>query len=272
LISYMISTVLEKIEQITIDQFIAGASSLAALATAWATFNTVREIAKQRKEAIKPDLISERQYAYIYTELLASCLRHIWSKAKLEHSQMLQHSSYAISVINIGTGTAKQINSKWLVDVSTMVTNVNVLARKATISVSAEMVPGESEIRILWPDKVIGHQLVANQLEQVLGHLLPATISNSGLQIYIPSAYLTLISLQVALGLAAGLTFSSANEWLQLPPAYLVLQYVDVNGELHAKKFQLVINLLSAGHEKLAHIDGQLPTFMQFLLNLDEEP
>ena len=97
---------------LTVDQFIAGASSVAALATALATFWTVREIAKQRKAAVRPDLISERQYAYVYSEQPVLCLRHSWSRNKIENSQILQHSSYGLALINVGTGAAKRIRTK----------------------------------------------------------------------------------------------------------------------------------------------------------------
>lgn len=255
---------------ITTDQLIATVSGGAALATALATFLTVREIAKQRKEAVRPDLVSERQYAYVYSELPVSCLRHVWSRDKTELSQVLQHSSYATSLINLGTGSAKQIRAEWTIDVSTIVSNVNILARSASIVVSAELVPSDSEIRILWPDKVVSHHLVANQLLQELGHLLPASLSANRLEILVPPAYLTLVSLQIALGMAGGKNVAASQHWLRSPPANLAVYYVDVHGVSHTKNFDLVLTLLSAGHEGTAHTSGQLPTFMQFTLNLDE--
>lgn len=255
---------------ITTDQLIATVSGGAALATALATFLTVREISKQRKAAVQPDLVLERQYAFVYSEQPTSCLRHIWSRDRTESDQVLQHSRYVVSLINLGTGAAKQIRAEWTIDVDSMVANVNTLARDATIAVSAEVVPGDSEMRILWPDKVIGHQLVANQLKQELGHLLPASLSANGLQVSVPAAYLTLASLQVALGLAAGQNVATSQGWLRAPSARLAVRYADVHGDPHTKEFDLVLALLGAGHEGIAHTAGQLPTFMQFMVSLDE--
>jgi hypothetical protein len=255
---------------LTTDQLIAAVTGGATFAAAVATFLTVREVAKQRKVATRPDLVSERQCGYVYSEQPASCLRHIWSKEKHEHPHVMQHSSYTVTLLNLGTGAAKRVRAEWTIDIPSMVESVNLLARDATVAVSVESVPGSSEIRILWPDKIVGHQLVTNQLRHDLGHLLPASLSANGLQITVPPAYLTLASLQIALGMAAGRTVGNAVAWLRVPPARLFVRYADVQGELYTKHLQLSLTLLSAGHEGTAHTAGQLPTFMQFMVSLDE--
>ena len=85
-----------------------------------------------------------------------------------------------------------------------------------------------------------------------------------------PPTYLTLASLQVTLGLAAGRNIASSQNWLLVPAAKLAVSYSDVHGESHTKRFHLVLTLLSAGHEGVAHTAGQLPTFMQFMADLYE--
>jgi hypothetical protein len=254
----------------TVEQFIAGISSLTALATAIATFQTVREMAKQRKTSLKPDLISVNQRAYVYAEKPALTLRYFWSREQPAIPQMFQHSRYSITILNIGFGAAKQLRAEWMLDVGRMTTRINELARQASIAVSVERVPDSSQVRILWPDRVVGTQEVANQLIHEVGHVLPVSLDRIGFQIEVPSVFLTLASLQISLGLANQLEVSGVREWAFFPDLALSLCYLDVDGEQHIKRMKLSLNLLSAGHEGVAHHSGQLPTFMQFAVNIDE--
>lgn len=254
----------------TVDQYIAAIGGVAALATAIATFLTVREVAKQRKATLKPDLISVHQHAYVYVEQPPSSLRYFWTKDRPATPQSIQHSSYAIAVVNVGAGTAKQLRSEWAVDIESMAARINALARQASAAVSVEVVPGGSEVRILWPDRVVGVQLVANQLAHDRGHLLPASLDRDGLQVEVPSVFLTLASLQVALGLVNQHEVVNVKDWASLPDAALSLTYLDVDGDRHIKKLRLALDLLSAGHEGVAHHSGQLPTFMQFAIRVAE--
>lgn len=63
---------------------------------------------------------------------------------------------------------------------------------------------------------------------------------------------------------------AQAEGWARFPDALLSLTYVDVLGEQHRKQLKVAFELLSAGHESVAHEAGQLPTFMQFYVKLYE--
>lgn len=255
----------------TVDQYIAGISGAAALATALATFLTVREITKQRKAALKPELISVHQHAYVYVEPPPSSLRYLWAKeGSPERRVVLQHSRYSITLLNVGAGAAKQLRSEWTLDIESMATQINALARQASVAVSVELVQGSSEVRILWPDKVVGTHLIANQMAHDRGHVLPASLDKIGLEVEVPSVFLTLASLQIALGLAGRQQVSRVKDWASLPEASLSLSYVDIDGERHVKKLRLTLVLLGAGHEEVAHHSGELPTFMQFAVKVNE--
>lgn len=169
----------------TVDQYIAGVGGVAALATALATFMTVREIAKQRKSALKPDLISSHQYADAFAEQSSLSMGYAWAKDRSVPAEQLQHSRYGITILNVGTGAAKQLRSEWKLDLSGMVSRVNVLARSASVPVSADIDPPTSEVRILWADRVTGTHLVANQLAQDRGHVLPSSLDQVGVHVEI---------------------------------------------------------------------------------------
>lgn len=255
---------------LTIDQYIASISGLAALATALATFLTVREIAKQRRSALVPDLASSHQFAYVYAEQPLSGMRYVWSADPTIPPQLVHHSRYGISLVNVGTGAAKQLQAKWALDLEGMVVRVNELARSASVPVSADMDSATSEVRILWADKVFSTGMVANQLKHDLGHVLPASLDKNGLHVEVPSVYLHLAALQVALGLVSLEEVAQAEDWARFPHAVLSLNYIDVLGDEHSKELEVSFQLLSAGHQSIAHEAGQLPTFMQFYVKVHE--
>lgn len=228
----------------TVDQYIAGLTGVATLVAALATLLTVREMAKQRKSALKPDLISSHQYAYVFAEKPFLGMRYAWAKDRSRPPEGLQHSRYGITVLNVGTGAAKQLRSEWKLDLAIMVSHVNVLARSSSVPVSADIDPSTGEVRILWPDRVTGAYLVANQLDQDRGHLLPTSLDQIGHHIEVPSVYLTLIALQVALGQAARETVSQAGGLVRFPDALLLLNYMDVLGEQHRKQLNVAFELL----------------------------
>src|SRR3990167_1149827 len=71
----------------TVDQLTSFIMGVATLATALATFLTVREMARQRRASYRPDIVAARQYAYAYATAGSNGLRFAWSRERTVASE-----------------------------------------------------------------------------------------------------------------------------------------------------------------------------------------
>jgi hypothetical protein len=215
-------------------------------------------------------LVSAHQYAKVYAEQPHGALRYFWVEDDSNRNESVRQSRYAVSILNVGVGAAKSVTSRWSLEIDVMIKKVNELAREASLPISAELDSADESVRFLWPDRAVGTHLIANQIARYHGNLLPASLDRVGIKLEVPAVYLVLASLQVALGLATRREVADVDEWASFSGATVSLTYIDVLAQAHVKNFRVALALLSAGHKDEAHNAEQFPTYMQFLVAVDD--
>jgi hypothetical protein len=257
----------------TSDQTISLIAGAATLAIALATFLTVREIARQRKASYRPDIVAARQYAYAYT--VANGFRSHWSRERVEPSEaeaLLLGERYSFTLLNVGIGAAKSITATWAFDLDRWIETLNALAQKTFTSLYIERDTQAETVKISGPDYGNATHMVGNQRRQQFGHLLPASLDQSGIQLDVPPCFLALISLQIAMASRLQPSSVIGGEWAALATAQLSLDYFDVGSGLHHKTFRLLFELLGVGRKSGEGLSTGSPPadFFQISANLEE--
>jgi len=260
----------------TVDQLTSFILGIATLATALATFLTVREMARQRRASYRPDIVAARQYAYAYATAEANNLRFAWSRERTVTSEVnekfLLGEKYAITLFNVGFGAAKQIEATWAFDVDVWIKSLNDLAQRTFTSLLIANDPHAKTVRISGPDYRDTTHMVENQLRSEWGHLLPASLDRIGIEIDVPSCFLALAALQVSMGSRLDPGSGISPEWAILPEIVLSLKYRDVGAEAHEKVFRLSFDLLGIGNStgESSSRGGPSANFFQASIKLEE--
>ncbi len=259
---------------LTIDQGIALVAGVATLSTALATFLTVREISRQRRASYRPDLISAHQYAYALGPLEGNALSYSWVKTFDDRGSSSvtvpqAGGQYSITLFNVGSGAAKDIETEWKLDLASWVARINALAQRSATSLVLNMDLATNILQIAGSGYPHTTHLVGNQLKHRWGHLLPASLDKNGIELLVPSAFLTLVALQVALGSRIPEGSETDDEWRIVPHADLLLRYIDVGGTRHTKGMKLSLGLLAAGHQGVSFQRGQTPSYLHFITRLE---
>ena len=260
----------------TVDQLTSFILGVATLATALATFLTVREMARQRRASYRPDIVAARQYAYAYATAESSGLRFAWSRDRAIASDVNEKfplgEKYTITLFNVGFGAAKQIEATWTFDVEAWIKPLNDLAQKTFTSLFIASDPRTRTVRISGPDYRDTTQMVGNQLRHERGHLLPASLDRIGIEIDVPPCFLALAALQVSMGSRLDPGSGMSPEWKTFPVISLSLRCRDVGAEEHEKVFRLSVDLLAVGSNTGESLSQGGPTanFFHASLKLEE--
>lgn len=260
----------------TVDQLTSFILGVATLATAFATFLTVREMARQRKAIYRPDIVAARQYAYAFAVQESKCFRFRWSRERSISSESDDKfplgEKYTMTLYNVGFGAAKQIEASWVFDTDAWTKRLNSLAQRTFTSLFIADDPRAKTVRISGPDYQDTTHMVGNQLKFEWGHLLPASLDQLGIEIDIPSSYLALAALQISMGARLDPGAGMNPEWTTLPEIKLSLNYRDVGSDLHAKEFRMSFDLLGIGRSSgEASFQGSpAPDFFHAFVKLEE--
>jgi hypothetical protein len=232
----------------TIEQLTSFIVGLATFATAIATFLTVREMTRQRKAAYRPDVVAARQFAFAYSS--EGTYDFAWTKDSPASAnggvRPCVGRQYALTLFNVGIGAAKQIEAIWSFDLESWIKALNDLAQRSFTPILIVNDRVDGTVRISGPGYPTHIQMVANQLKQEWGHLLPASIDRLGVDGIVPACFLSLAALQISMSSKlAGEGGIEVNQWPTIPTAKLSLKYFDVGAELHEKVLQLSLSLLS---------------------------
>jgi hypothetical protein len=258
---------------LNIDQWILILTGVATVATAVATFLTVREIKRQREASYRPDLVPSHQYAHAYLIPKTNNQAFSWSKSRRDDPATinLSHDQYSITFFNIGMGPAKNIVASWMVEIEPSVKLINSLAQRSFTALLVETSSNPAMLTISGPNGPRTTHSINNQLRSELEHVLPASLDRNGVEIWVPSFLLALLSLQITLGMRAdrdGLASSPA--WTTSPKATLLLTFADVAGATHAKEFGLAFEILSIASQLDDHGGWQVPTAITTMVKLKE--
>ena len=222
----------------TVDQLIALSASLAAFASATATFLTIRQMARQRETSYRPELVFSSTRFHGAAEFDGGMPKN-WNQSDNPPPNAQQRNSLRIPIHNIGLGAAKDITLQWSFDIENITSQVNLLADKAGISATFSL---KADILSFKSNELgNGSSMWRNQRNQTFDFLLPASIPLDQISIKLPNAYIQLCS--------ALLHFTTHIQESQNFPDFPVLtalvSFQDLGGSLHQSKHHFSVTLES---------------------------
>lgn len=220
----------------TTDQVIAlgvglftAVGAFAAFASAFATFRTVREIAKQREASYRPELVIPRTLIKGNGSVKRS-LPDNWVSASESSNQFTSAPWFAIPLHNIGLGAARNIIVNWSFPLNEMVKEVNTLAHRS--STQALFVADSGALSIKWEGQ--GDRVVMNRLPNVIDYVLPAAIQKEPVMLPLSLAYIELSS---------ALVFFAKDHILDIPALDATVEYLDIGGQRYRAAFEIKLHI-----------------------------
>ena len=143
----------------TLDQGIAIAASLAAAASAFATFLTVRQMTKQRAASYRPDLMfSSKSFSVTSSDSDESSPPTVWRAGK-KSGEMEPPHDFSLELLNVGLGVAKHVRIDWDFSIEQAISQLNALAQKALTGAYIELSQGIVTIKGAHPESAASVKL-----------------------------------------------------------------------------------------------------------------
>lgn len=219
------------------DQLIALFASVGACLSAFATFLTVRQIAKQREASYKPELaIAKVGFEMMADEGFEGTLlstRRILNEMK-ESAEVIR-AGVSLPLRNIGLGAAKAIRLRWDCDLANMVESANKLAQRTLTQVYFSI----DDFAVRTKSEVSGeiYSMWKNQSEAGIDYVLPASIDKNPIYFPLPHAYLQLASALIYLTYKDKDKDKDKKLEINLPSLNLGIEFSDIGGIAHKANF-----------------------------------
>jgi len=220
----------------TLDQFIALAASVAACASALATFMTIRQMAKQREASYRPELV----FAFTPFEGLASAkgrLPENWESGAREEKEASHRQRLKIPLHNVGLGAARSVKLTWSFPIERATQEANERAQRALIP--AYFTYDDGALSLKSETLGTGTSFWSNQRSVSLDFVLPASVEAEPLTLSLPLAYIELCS---ALLYFAMNTQGDPN-FPDFPALQATLEFLDIGGTKHEAQYEFSILL-----------------------------
>ncbi len=233
----------------TIEQIISILGQLATWVTVVLVYLTVREMAKQRKAAQKPELIiPDVSISGYSTEQDEIFIASHWNNKELKNEGIAVGRFPKIAIYNIGAGAAKEINIKWEFDMQDTIKSIQDYCYRNSIPVVVRSQDNFLQVEFKGRESFISISASSN-LEHA--YLMPASVTAQGLESDLPLTFLELISILIFLRFHQSNKKSSKDKVvfpvveeanLEIPSLYCELSYADVGGEKYMKKFDVTFD------------------------------
>lgn len=223
-----------------IDRIIALVSSLGTFIASILVFVTIIEMKKQRLNSTAPDLIfREKIFSIFYDE---SKNIFVWSDQSLDkfntgNKHHVRIPYLPLEIVNVGLGTAKNIEVKWEYDAKDLIRKIN----KEDISSLYNIDYNYKSIMI---NKSKGALLLHHSTELICEeeHLLPCHLYSDTISVLIPSTYLYLIN--TLFYMLTENNFGQGSLMLENSPNLsATISYEDICGTKYKFNYCMKINL-----------------------------
>jgi hypothetical protein len=245
-------------------------AAMAAMAAAWGTFLTVKQVQRQTVASYRPELAfaavlftgrSEKEpipYYWITGRSVEEADQEDIATDHRKRNDAYYHPS--INLYNIGLGAAARIQLAWRFPIEGFVDEINKLAQRALVPAFFEYKPEVLQFKSdIWPNSQ--HiSIWKNQKTRDIDYLLPESTQKSETLVEIPAAITDLVS--------AYLYFSviqkrdDGNIEIHIPPLHASITYRDIGGNHYDASFDLDFQVVSIRGFKDA-----LPTTITLWLN-----
>lgn len=219
-------------------EMVALAASVGACASAVAGFFTVREIAKQREAAFRPEIVpSSTSFVATKRQTAKSDMPDCWREGSLLNGTSVAGREVEISLINIGMGAARQVELNWSFDIEKAVKTANTLAQE---SLSATFFKVDAiGIKMTSADGGEANSIWSSQRQKRFDYVLPAAASASPERAAVPHAYCQLVGAIVQFSMR----MSNSKIPEGLPELNLDISFEDIAGKSHQAKYVLSTSL-----------------------------
>lgn len=219
----------------TPDQGIALGSSIGACLSALATFWTVREMTKQRAASYRPELVLTRiQFTGTTEEPLR--LPTKWEIVTTESGASVRTPA-AMSLSNVGLGSAKDLRFLWSFNFHEVATTFNDLATRGEVGVEMRIKENGS-IAVEMKDRRSFIFSWQDQGRYAVDYLLPSATRADSEPLPLPKGYIEAISALIVVSGGA----KPVQGFPQIPPLTLAIDYTDIADVLHKERFDIKLD------------------------------
>lgn len=253
----------------TIDQIVSISSSIATWITAIIILLTLFEMAKQRKNTIKPDIVPINQLIYAQEDMLRnSRCPSFWTRqhniAKQDENYNSFLNSYIVTIHNLGNGSAKDLLLQWEFDIVKYLDIINSLSQTLFTGRYVEL----SENNLLIQESKDGGASTINlelDLQQRIDYVLPASVDRTGAEIKIPYSYIYLVSHYAQLVSQSPKGSIIDFDLLNTNPLHLSVTYHDIAGNSISNEFVFKVQV-----QLWARSKGSDVTFFHAMFNVED--
>jgi hypothetical protein len=226
----------------TADQFISSGTSIAALLAAVATFLTVWQMAKQRHATYKPEIVvmGARVITAWDNKNPTSLSLFEWKRGdKRDTKTHPLGRDYPLFLANIGMGAATNVSVVWSFPMESFVAEVREFQNAHGCPVDIAIDKGA--VSITSPPIT---SLWINQTKAHFDYILPASIENAQTGIFLPAAYILVVSVFMSVLLK---NLNSQNR-PAVPPLTLSIEFYDIAGKKHRMSYEIAFSWDTAGY------------------------
>ena len=221
---------------VTIDQFIALSASIGACLSAFATFLTVSQMARQREATYRPELALSRTPVRSLGDGSQSLPEVSTEKSAPGDETRIGPMGCRVPLRNVGLGAAKEVRVSWAFEINRTVDIANKLAQRSLVPAyfvyESEALSFKSDSMICWTS------MWGNQQHRLIDYVLPAAVDDTPILLDVPHAYLQLASALVFFGAR-----TPDKDARDIPTLNLRLDYLDIGGRTHRASFEIDLTL-----------------------------
>ena len=191
---------------------------------------TLLELSRQRKASYRPEIgILGKSFLLSKDRLSGTDLVLDWHSE--EEDLSINNNNPHIKLINIGFGTAKNVNAKWDYDIDSFIESINNIDEKnRTYTVEK----GDLFLELRKDGKSI-YSTNAFLNTWKFEHIIPVNVVKGGRELYLPPAYVLLISILLSFAVKDGGLFEN----LYIPELKLRLEFKDIGNGRHVSIYKL---------------------------------
>ena len=219
-------------------EFAIIAASLATCITAIIILFTLFEMKTQRNLSFKPTLVPIRQSIYTSKQEEYFCWREVREIAE-ENAQFFT-TDYPLHIYNLGNGAAKNIRTKWILDIQNIIDTINSICQKNMSQVYFEL-DEKNWMKINNKGSSKANINTTLDMEGEYDHLMPASIDKEGINVRMPLTFLILSSYYFFEG---GKSKDGTTTLGNKPEIKLQISYEDIAGTKYVINYRFSLSLI----------------------------
>jgi len=224
----------------TIDQTIALAASLGACLAAIATFLTVSQMARQRKASYHPELaISSLAFRALSDgSVIKSPLALHWVEMANDGQSKPASHAFAVPLVNIGLGAAKNVVATWSLPIEDVVDDLNKRAQET--KTAARFGYNKKNGGLSLESEIFGNMTSFWTAQQTakFDYVLPAGVQPKPVMLELPHVFKLVTA---ALFYLHGQ--KEFQEFPNAPPLRVTFDYLDIADEKHLATFEIQFHI-----------------------------